>query len=139
MSFLRTTPSSFERCSEASCSSTSSTGGLSWRYRSLHHSRLPSSAPRHNALGEGRPAQSIRRAVLTPAREVAIVDAQLVNTHHVTTPRSPEELLAEVLSPVAEDMEQMRLNLKNVVGQKHPMLMAAAEQIFSAGQSRSFC
>ena len=54
---------------------------------------------------------------------------------HIVTAhqRSPEALLAEVLSPVATDMETMRLNLKNVVGQRHPMLMAAAEQIFSAG------
>ncbi|KAG1654567.1 hypothetical protein FOA52_009008 [Chlamydomonas sp. UWO 241] len=33
-------------------------------------------------------------------------------------------------------METMRLNLKNVVGQRHPMLMAAAEQIFGAGGKR---
>ena len=48
--------------------------------------------------------------------------------------RTPEALLAEVLQPVVSDMETMRLNLKNVVGQRHPMLMAAAEQIFSAGE-----
>jgi hypothetical protein len=48
--------------------------------------------------------------------------------------QSPDELLKDVLSPVAEDMETMRQNLKNVVGSRHPMLMAAAEQIFSAGE-----
>jgi all-trans-nonaprenyl-diphosphate synthase len=30
-------------------------------------------------------------------------------------------------------MEVMNVNLKNVVGDRHPMLMAAAEQIFGAG------
>ncbi len=49
--------------------------------------------------------------------------------------RSPEDILQEVLQPVAKDMETMRTNLKNVVGQRHPMLMAAAEQIFSAGET----
>jgi all-trans-nonaprenyl-diphosphate synthase len=52
-------------------------------------------------------------------------------------PVTPEQLLQEVLAPVATDMEEMRLNLKNVVGQRHPMLMAAAEQIFSAGKSKA--
>lgn len=49
---------------------------------------------------------------------------------------NPDELLAEVLAPVASDMEEMRGNLKNVVGKRHPMLMAAAEQIFGAGGKR---
>jgi hypothetical protein len=92
-----------------------------------------------------------QRAVLTPARDVSIASAegggsdrrdnnnQVVDslprvTSPSTSPPRPEELLADVLSPVAGDMEQMRANLKDVVGKRHPMLMAAAEQIFSAGE-----
>jgi len=44
--------------------------------------------------------------------------------------------LEEIVAPVKEDMEVMRENLKNVVGERHPMLMAAAEQIFGAGGKR---
>ena len=40
---------------------------------------------------------------------------------------------AEILGPVREDMEQMAQNLKNIVGDRNPLLMAAAEQIFGAG------
>lgn len=36
-------------------------------------------------------------------------------------------------APVADDMATMNQNLLNVVGERHPMLKAAAEQIFGAG------
>ncbi|GFR43994.1 hypothetical protein Agub_g5140, partial [Astrephomene gubernaculifera] len=45
----------------------------------------------------------------------------------------PANLLNEIIAPVKADVEQMNQNLKNVVGNRHPMLMAAAEQIFGAG------
>ncbi len=41
-----------------------------------------------------------------------------------------------VRAPVAVEMEQMAINLRNVVGQRHPMLMSAADQIFGAGGKR---
>ena len=40
---------------------------------------------------------------------------------------------SQILGPVREDMEQMTENLKNIVGNRHPLLLAAAEQIFGAG------
>lgn len=46
---------------------------------------------------------------------------------------SPASLLAEITVPVEADMEQMNRNLKSMVGNRHPMLMAAADQIFGAG------
>ena len=42
----------------------------------------------------------------------------------------------EIMRPVAEDMESCRQNLLNVVGERHPLLLAAADQIFSAGGKR---
>lgn len=52
----------------------------------------------------------------------------------VAPPRAtPDALLKEILMPVAADMQQMNENLRNVVGNRHPMLMAAADQIFGAG------
>lgn len=39
----------------------------------------------------------------------------------------------EILGPVRDDMEQMAENLRNIVGNRHPLLLAAAEQIFGAG------
>ncbi|KAK9820317.1 hypothetical protein WJX72_008844 [[Myrmecia] bisecta] len=37
------------------------------------------------------------------------------------------------MAPVRKDMEIMNQNLLSIVGNRHPMLMAAAEQIFGAG------
>jgi all-trans-nonaprenyl-diphosphate synthase len=47
--------------------------------------------------------------------------------------QSPASILDAVVAPVKEDMEMMNTNIKNIVGNRHPMLMAAAEQIFGAG------
>ena len=43
---------------------------------------------------------------------------------------------SEILAPVRADMEQLTVNLKNVVGQRSPLLNAAADQIFQAGGKR---
>lgn len=45
----------------------------------------------------------------------------------------PGDLISAIAQPVAADMEQMNRNLMSMVGERHPMLMAAAEQIFGAG------
>lgn len=44
--------------------------------------------------------------------------------------------MGQVSAPVVEDMDICRQNLLNVVGERHPMLLAAANQIFSAGGKR---
>jgi len=41
--------------------------------------------------------------------------------------------LADVTAPVQEDMKILTENLKNIIGDRHPMLLSAADQIFSAG------
>lgn len=43
---------------------------------------------------------------------------------------------SEILAPVRADMDQLTVNLKNVVGQRSPLLHAAADQIFQAGGKR---
>lgn len=120
--------SAMERC-EAACSSTTH----------LNHARpctvvgrAPRFAPATRSMsGVGRRSyNSATTRVITPSRagEVASLEKALKPL--------PEGLLTEVLRPVADDMETMRCNLKNVVGKRHPMLMAAAEQIFGAGGKR---
>ena len=49
---------------------------------------------------------------------------------------SPAVRLEAIVRPVVGDMEQCRQNLLNVVGERHPLLLAAADQIFSAGGKR---
>ncbi|EEH51833.1 uncharacterized protein MICPUCDRAFT_23095 [Micromonas pusilla CCMP1545] len=41
-----------------------------------------------------------------------------------------------ITAPVMADMEQMRMNLRDIVGRKNPLLLAAADQIFGAGGKR---
>lgn len=41
--------------------------------------------------------------------------------------------ISKITAPVKVDMDEMNKNLLNIVGERHPMLMAAAEQIFGAG------
>jgi geranylgeranyl pyrophosphate synthase len=41
--------------------------------------------------------------------------------------------IADIRRPVAADMDVLVKNLLCVVGDRHPMLMAAAQQIFGAG------
>lgn len=41
--------------------------------------------------------------------------------------------IATITAPVRSDMDEMNQNLLNIVGERHPMLRAAAEQIFGAG------
>ena len=43
---------------------------------------------------------------------------------------------SEILAPVREDMEQLTVNLKAVVGERSNLLKAAADQIFGAGGKR---
>ena len=44
--------------------------------------------------------------------------------------------IVQITAPVAADMEEMRLNLRDVIGRKNPLLLAAADQIFGAGGKR---
>jgi len=44
--------------------------------------------------------------------------------------------IEDITSPVMEDMEQMRMNLRDIIGRKNPLLLAAADQIFGAGGKR---
>lgn len=70
--------------------------------------------------------------VLTPPRSEA--GATVQPAAHVMLPRlQPADLISQIAAPVAEDMVQMNSNLRHIVGDRSPMLMAAADQIFGAG------
>lgn len=77
--------------------------------------------------------------VLTPLREAS---AALANTLQEMATTSgllidPTKVsLKNIRGPVDEDMEICRQNLVDVVGKRHPLLRAAADQIFSAGGKR---
>lgn len=64
------------------------------------------------------------------ATQVAESTSTLTQVSLDDLPRIPIETIT---APVAQDMVLMNENLKNIVGQRHPMLMAAADQIFGAG------
>jgi hypothetical protein len=66
------------------------------------------------------------RAVAPPKETVQPPSAE-------SMPRSAPVNIDDVRRPVAADMDQLVENLTSVVGERHPMLMAAAQQIFGAG------
>jgi hypothetical protein len=75
------------------------------------------------------PARSSHVRVLMPVR----TEAETPAAPAPAPPLAPASLLAEIVAPVGADMDQMNRNLRNVVGSRHPMLVAAADQIFGAG------
>ncbi|KAF5835267.1 isoprenoid synthase domain-containing protein [Dunaliella salina] len=82
---------------------------------------------------------NITTRVITPSRAESLA----VPSQEELPPPTPtstynkvkgnEGLLASIVAPAQADVEILNVNLKNVVGDRHPMLMAAAEQIFGAG------
>ena len=44
--------------------------------------------------------------------------------------------LGEIVTPVENDLQILDTNLKESIGERHPLLLAAAEQIFGAGGKR---
>lgn len=81
---------------------------------------------------EARSSSSSSDSSFSPSEESGLPLLSL------STPTSGRELVPtvsseEILQPVREDMEIMANNLKSVVGKRHPLLMAAAQQIFGAG------
>ena len=124
-----------------------------------------SSAPRNNRRGsfELPPGLAYFRTKKAGRRSAALRKGDALHGYHSTrlpapcavyiregTVESEEEFeksvvpvvqpgntnLADIIDPVKDDMEQMKVNLRNVVGERHPMLMAAADQIFGAGGKR---
>lgn len=68
----------------------------------------------------------IRSNVLSPVKE-----ATVATNHAVAKPIAVS--IDDIRRPVGDDMDILVKNLLNVVGDRHPMLMAAAQQIFGAG------
>merc|ERR1712046_304065 len=50
--------------------------------------------------------------------------------------RSIMNTVTELLQPVENDLDDLILELKNLIGAGHPILQAAAEHLFSAGGKR---
>lgn len=58
------------------------------------------------------------------------------STSAAAPPGGSKLTLASIIAPVTTDLQQLNEDLKMVVGARHPMLMAAAENIFGAGGKR---
>jgi hypothetical protein len=92
---------------------------------------------RNRIIQRGSAAGPLR--VLTPLREAS---AALANTLQELATTSgllsdPDKVsLNDIIRPVKQDMAVCRQNLVDVVGRRHPLLRAAADQIFSAGGKR---
>ena len=93
--------------------------------------------PDSKSVQRGSAAGPLR--VFTPLREAS---AALANTLQGIATTSgllsdPSKVnLKDIRRPVDGDMDICRQNLVDVVGRRHPLLRAAADQIFSAGGKR---
>lgn len=77
--------------------------------------------------------------VLAPLREASAALANTLQEIASTSgflPDPTKVALKDIRGPVDADMEVCRRNLVDVVGRRHPLLRAAADQIFSAGGKR---
>jgi all-trans-nonaprenyl-diphosphate synthase len=71
----------------------------------------------------------LRQWAVAPAKPVV----QPPVAADATIPSVSTVSIDDIRTPVAADMDLLVKNLTNVVGDRHPMLMAAAQQIFGAG------
>lgn len=78
------------------------------------------SEPSRPVVGGCKAVAPTKPLVGPPPAETAIIDHSPVG-------------IDEIREPVAADMDELVKNLTSVVGDRHPMLMAAAQQIFGAG------
>lgn len=78
------------------------------------------------------------RAASTAVVDTAVASSSVLSAAPTETvaAASPSSLLARITEPVANDMVVLQQNLINCVGERHPMLMAASQQIFKAGGKR---
>lgn len=66
----------------------------------------------------------------------AVVEQAIAGSHPDQADVLVGVSVASLMEPVAEDLQILNRNLHTVVGSENPLLMAAAEQIFSAGGKR---
>jgi len=79
------------------------------------------------------------KAVKEPSSNVSASFDELDPEQHIFKSADDEEqacTIQELMVPVAQDLDEMTANLKNVIGRKNPLLIAAADQIFGAGGKR---
>mmetsp|Transcript_16753 Transcript_16753/g.28275 ORF Transcript_16753/g.28275 Transcript_16753/m.28275 type:complete len:416 (+) Transcript_16753:139-1386(+) len=109
----------------------------------------PARASQAISSSAGVPSTSVRggRATFAPKRAKSLRAHDGRINHAAVTVEAqntiaPKDLRVEdikcmdikdITAPVKSDMDVMNQNLLNIVGERHPMLMAAAEQIFGAG------
>jgi all-trans-nonaprenyl-diphosphate synthase len=94
--------------------------------------------PRRSAAGPLRVFAPLREALSIGQR---LQEATTSSPNGLSLPSAlagePDSVsLTEIMKPVNKDMDLCRKNLLSVVGERHPLLLAAADQIFSAGGKR---
>lgn len=98
----------------------------------MNRTVLPRQAPCMHTRVQNSLRTSTRLAVYAPTKEETPNSSMDPRDYQIAGSVS----ISDIQRPVADDMRLMVTNLKSVVGDRHPMLMAAAEQIFGAGGKR---
>lgn len=90
------------------------------------------------SVGGARPFQNLAGGGLRkrPCTSVGVLSPSKPDSTTNENERNKSQSKASVeriMRPVVQDVDILNSNLRNVVGERHPMLMAAADQIFGAG------
>ena len=102
--------------------------------RSRAHSRYADgSRDDENPSAPGQSSGVAPLRVFAPLREAS---AALASSFQDVMTNSSKISIKNIQAPVSKDMDICRKNLVDVVGKRHPLLRAAADQIFSAGGKR---
>lgn len=100
------------------------------------HSRYGDSGRDEDSQSAGQSNGVAPLRVFAPLREASAALASSFQDVMTNTSGGNKTSIKTIQSPVAKDMDVCRKNLVDVVGKRHPLLRAAADQIFSAGGKR---
>lgn len=134
----------FPRCGELLTTKATTSGARSMVPKSTYVSSKSIRTTTRGFLSPSRSSTKNRRteflcsdAVKEPSISASF--DELDPEQHIFKSADDEEqacTIQELMVPVAQDLDEMTANLKNVIGRKNPLLIAAADQIFGAGGKR---
>lgn len=134
----------FPRCGELLTTKATTSGARSMVPKSTYVSSKSIRTTTRGFLSPSRSSTKNRRTELLcsdAVKEPSISASfdELDPEQHIFKSADDEEqacTIQELMVPVAQDLDEMTANLKNVIGRKNPLLIAAADQIFGAGGKR---
>ena len=91
----------------------------------------------NNGNGNGEASSSgVTDEAMAAKSQVAFEELQSFLKRQGARGASSKDVLSRIQSPVEGEMQQQTDGLRNIVGERHPLLSAASEHLFQAGGKR---